>query len=339
MIWRVRARRRTDGLLCGLRPSCGFIRPPLATAASSDCVRSYASAINDWWVVPEMDRRRMMLMTGIAAAAAAMPLPEAQAFPFRPDAPPTDRVPLPTAPPHGASAVSYVFQDEFDGPAGSAPDPAKWIVWNWDVDVYPPLVGHYRDDRRNVFLDGNSNLVIRATHENDDYFSGKLQANWRGLIGHTWEARIKFDCMTPGCWPAYWLVNEDPLPDGEVDVVEWYGNGEWPPGTTVHARSDGHTWEGKSIPELVDGGWHTWRVRWDEDGFKFWRDYVDGAKPYFSWPAKPIRGPGGIFVWPFNNPGYWMFPVLNLAVGGPGAGDPALGKFPADMLVDWVRVW
>jgi hypothetical protein len=34
-----------------------------------------------------------------------------------------------------------------------------------------------------------------------------------------------------------------------------------------------------------------------------------------------------------------MFPVLNLAVGGPGAGDPALGNFPADMLVDWIRVW
>src|ERR1700730_3971901 len=114
MIWRVRARRRTDGLLCGLRPSCGFIRPPLATVAPSDCARSYMSAINDWLVVPEMDRRRMMLMTGIAAAAAAMPLPEARAFPFGQDAPPADRVPLLTAPPHGASAVSYVFQDEFD---------------------------------------------------------------------------------------------------------------------------------------------------------------------------------------------------------------------------------
>jgi hypothetical protein len=313
----------------------------MATVASSDCAPSYVLAFNDWLVVPEMDRRSMMLMAGIAAAAAAIPLPEARALPYRPDAPPADRVPLPTAPPPDAAAVSYVFQDEFDGPAGSGPDPAKWIVWNWDVDVSPPLLGHYRDDRRNVFLDGNSNLVIRATREGDQYFSGKLQANWRGLIGHTWEARIKFDCMTTGAWPAYWLVNEDPDPDGEVDVVEWYGNGNWPAGTTVHAASNGKTWEGKSIPELVDGAWHNWRMRWDEDGFKFWRDYVDGAKPYFSVPPKPIQVSGrpGDMRWPFNNPGYWMFPVLNLAVGGPGAGDPALGNFPADMLVDWIRVW
>jgi hypothetical protein len=105
-------------------------------------------------------------------------------------------VPLPTAPPD-AAARPYIFQDEFDGPAGSGPDPAKWIVWNWDVDVFPPLVGHYRDDRQNVFVDGNSNLVIRATREGDQYFSGKLQANWRGMINTTWEARIKFNCMKP----------------------------------------------------------------------------------------------------------------------------------------------
>ena len=28
---------------------------------------------------------------------------------------------------------------------------------------------------------------------------------------------------------------------------------QWPPGTTVHAASNGKTWEGKSIPGLVDG--------------------------------------------------------------------------------------
>ena len=64
----------------------------------------------------------------------------------------------------------------FDGPAGSGPDPGKWIVWNHDVDVFPPLVGHFRDDRRNVFIDGNSNLVISATREGDDYFTGNVQA-------------------------------------------------------------------------------------------------------------------------------------------------------------------
>ena len=276
----------------------------------------------------------MMMLTGMAALGAALPVPMANAAPLQPT-PPLQ------PPPNAASPGTYIFQDEFDGPAGSAPDPAKWFVQNFDDPVTPPLAGHYRDDRRNVFIDGNSNLVLCATQEGPDYFSGKVLSNFRGQINTTWEARIKFESMLPGLWPAYWLVNQDPLPDGEIDIVEYYGNGLWPPGTTVHAASNGKTWEGKSIPQLVDPAWHNWRVHWGEDGFQFWRDYVDGAKPYFSVPAKPIpvHGNPTDLRWPFGIPGYWMQAVLNLAVGGTGGGDPARASYPAVMLVDWIRVW
>jgi len=37
--------------------------------------------------------------------------------------------------------------------------------------------------------------------------------------------------------------------------------------------------------------------------------------------------------------GYPLFPILKLAVAGSGGGDPAPGTYPAEMLVDWVRVW
>ena len=272
----------------------------------------------------------MLLMTGVGMLGAAMRLPGAWAAPSAPEAPPS------------ATGGPYVFADEFDGPAGSGPDPAKWTVQTWQDDVFPPVDGIYRDDRRNVFLDGKSNLVLCATQEMGTYYSGKLRGNFRSMINQTWEARIKLDCLFPGLWPSFWAVNEDPLPDGEVDIFEWYGNGQWAPGTTVHAASNGKTWEGKSIPGMVDGAWHTWRMRWDEDGFKFWRDYVDGAKPYFSVPPKPIHVHGGApddFRWPFNNPGYWMTPMFTLAVGGVGAGDPAGGTFPASMLVDYLRIW
>jgi hypothetical protein len=273
-----------------------------------------------------MDRRSMMLMTGVGVLAAAISVPEARA-----DVSP-GRVPPPTAPPPDVATQGYIFQDEFEGPAGSGPDLSKWMVVNWDEPVNPPIEGHYR--AQNVFLDGNSNLVIRASQEGTDFYSGRIESVARLTIGHTWEARVKFNCLTPGCWPAFWLLNEDPLPDGEIDVVEWYGNNKWAPGSTVHARSDGKTWAGRDIPELVDGAWHTWRVQWDETGFRFWRDYVDGANPHVSVPAAPIKG-----VWPFNQPGYTLFPIFNIAVGGPGGGDPRLGTFPADMLIDWIRVW
>ena len=275
----------------------------------------------------------MLLMTGIGALAAAARLPEARAYPSPPQAP-VGPVPPPAAP-AGAAAGNYIFQDEFDGPAGEGPDPGKWTIQTWQDDVWPPVQGQYR--AQNVFLDGNSNLVLQATQENDEYFSGKLRGNWRGPIGTTWEARIKLDCLHTGLWPSFWAVNEDPVPDGEIDIFEWYGNGAWPPGTTVHAASNGKTWEGRSIPGLVDGGWHTWRMGWFEDGFHFSRD----GSPYFSVPAKPIpvHGNPSDKRWPFNNPGYWLSPMFTLAVGGVGAGDPALGTYPCQMLVDYIRVW
>ena len=47
----------------------------------------------------------------------------------------------------------------------------------------------------------------------------------------------------------------------------------------------------------VRRGWHTWRVKWDDAGMRFWKDYVDGAQPYFNVPAYSIAD------WPFNDPG------------------------------------
>jgi beta-glucanase (GH16 family) len=288
-----------------------------------------------------MDRRSMMLMTGIGVLATAIRVPEARAYPAVPDAP---VVPAPAAPrPGNAATGAYLFRDEFDGRAGSAPNPANWTVSNYRTPIKKPkgwdrpeFFHQYRNDRRNVFVDGKSNLVLRATREGNTYFGGLVSGNWRGGIGTTWEARIKLNCLTAGCWPAWWLSNENP--GGEVDLLEWYGNGSWPSGTTVHANPYGTALE--THPIGVDGGWHIWRVTWDQNGMYFWEDYVDGAQPYFTLPATGIQDlEQPIREWPFNDPGYTMFPVLNLAVGGAGGGDATPGSYPADMLVDWVRVF
>ena len=118
-----------------------------------------------------------MQIAGIGAFAASMPLPAAYA-----------------APPTGG----YRFEDNFDGPAGSAPDYSKWEPAYAREDMEDPTfwelpenVGQYRDDRRNLFLDGKSNLVIRAAKDGDTYYGGKLFGKYRGGINTTWEARIK----------------------------------------------------------------------------------------------------------------------------------------------------
>jgi Glycosyl hydrolases family 16 len=278
-----------------------------------------------------------MWMTGLGALAAAIPVPEAVASVSKEDAP-AGRGQAPEAPPPGGAAVTYLFQDDFDGPAGSAPDPTKWEVARaresmedptfWEL---PENVGQYRDDRRNVFVDGKSNLVFHAAKDGNTYYSGKLFGNWRGGVGHTWEARIKLNCLTAGCWPAWYMANDNPVIGGEVDVMEWYGNGHWAAGTAVHAKLNGGEHVSHGI--TVDNAWHTWRCQWDDAGMRFWEDYTDGAQPYFSVPANALPD------WHFNEPGYTMFPVLDLAVAGSGGGDPGPGTYPADMLVDWVRVW
>ncbi|MFZ0230291.1 MAG: 1,3-beta-glucanase, partial [Mycobacterium sp.] len=111
--------------------------------------------------MPEMDRRTMMLMTGVGVLAAAAPIPQARAYPRPPAAPPG----------------SYIFHDEFDGPSGAAPDPAKWAVAKAREQIKDPTywelpehIGQYRDDRRNVFLDGNSNLVLRAAKDGPTFY-------------------------------------------------------------------------------------------------------------------------------------------------------------------------
>ncbi|HZQ33190.1 MAG TPA: glycoside hydrolase family 16 protein [Mycobacterium sp.] len=264
----------------------------------------------------ELNRRRLMLMAGFGALAATIRLPEAGAAP----------------------AGNYLFHDEFDGPAGSAPDPSKWTVAKarepmqdptyWEL---PEHVGQYRDDRRNLFLDGNSNLVIRAAKDGNTFYSGKIFGKWTGGIGHTWEARIKLNCLTAGCWPAWYLSNDNPANGGEVDIMEWYGNGNWAAGTAVHAKLNG----GEHVSHTIspDSGWHTWRCQWDDAGMRFWKDYADGAAPYFDVAAHSLPD------WQFNDPGYQMSPILDLAVAGSGGGDPGPGTYPADMLIDYVRVW
>src|SRR5215813_9113765 len=65
------------------------------TVDKSRTVPASASRVR---IVPQMDRRNMMLMAGLGALAAAIPLPQAGG-----------------APPRVSENPTYLFQDEFDG--------------------------------------------------------------------------------------------------------------------------------------------------------------------------------------------------------------------------------
>jgi hypothetical protein len=127
---------------------------------------------------PSMNRRAFVSMTAVFGA---MAVTELTACDIR------------TADP----AVTYAFADEFDGPAGSAPDPSKWGYdvggGGWGNDD----LAVYTSSRANSFLDGKGNLVIRATKNvrtSDDqttiitYHSARLKtfgkfSKYRGSFG------------------------------------------------------------------------------------------------------------------------------------------------------------
>ena len=231
---------------------------------------------------------------------------------------------------------SYTFADDFDGPAGSAPDPSKWGYdlggggWgNGELETYT-------SSRENSFLDGNGNLVIRATktagQRTSTYRSARLKTLGKFSQYHgTFEARIKLDPQE-GTWPAWWMMGANigtvGWPKcGEVNILENFGDSA-DVLTSVHTLNTGGSGTfTKRSSTAVDSSWHTWRLHWAPAGLTFLKD---GAR-YME--VRPSHVPN----WPFSS-GVPMFMLLNLAIGG-GAGSPTRTRFPVNMLVDYVRVW
>ena len=238
--------------------------------------------------------------------------------------------------------MSYAFHDEFNGPVGAAPDPAKWSydLGRWkDNDELET----YTDSRANSYLDGQGHLVIKALRgPGDTYTSARLttQDTFSRNHGH-FEARIKFD-HAAGTWPGWWMIGDD-YPSvgwpqcGEIDIVEVYGQPGWQADSSVHTADDNGNEVSKEaiIPGGVDTGWHIYHLRWDGNTGVI-QFSMDG-KVYLT------VSPGDLPNWPFgsprNEPGGAAFMILNLAVGGDGGGPVPSDFSSATMLVDYVRVW
>jgi beta-glucanase (GH16 family) len=238
--------------------------------------------------------------------------------------------------------VTYAFQDEFNGPAGSAPNPK---LWGYDTGRWTDNneLQTYTRSRANSYLDGQGNLIIKALKSGRGYTSARLltQGKWSRNHG-TFEARIKVDRAT-GAWPAWWMIGDNygsvGWPQcGEIDMVEVYGQPGWDADSTVHVADQrgNDTSKEKIIPGGVDANWHTYRLWWNIDTGNL-QFYKDGAGPYLT-----VR-PGDLPSWPYGagpgKPGGHMFMILNVAVGGDGGGKVPSSFTVSTMLVDYVRCW
>ena len=265
-----------------------------------------------------------------------------------------------------------VWSDEFDG---RELDRSKWDFdlgngfYNYGEDKWIAGWGNrelqtYTRDTDNVFVQDGM-LHLRAVRESRDgfgYSSGRLKSQTRAganLFSQTY-GRFEIRAKLPtgqGLWPALWMLPREHgygswAASGEIDIMEARGA---IPGAVTGALHFGSAWDanasshasyrfptGQSIAEF-----HVYALEWEPGEIRW---YVDGAlyarKDFWWSSARVLAGKGApplseadLHAWPapFDRPFYL---IMNLAVGGDFGGQPdASTPFPAEMLVDYVRVY
>jgi beta-glucanase (GH16 family) len=228
-----------------------------------------------------------------------------------------------------------VFADEFDG---TGVDRTTWTVRDRegrDVDL-----GCNVDSPRNLFQ-RNGHLTLRALAESTPcggagirpYSEAYLDtAATRSFTYGRFEVRARAPRGSTGLWPAFWLRPDDGG-HGEIDVVELPGGTAWQDRATQAIFRDYTPVKQDHRAALPGGavpgdGFHTYTTEWDADRLRW---FIDGV---LVWQRDPGTTPW--FDEVFHKPYHLR---LNLQVGGwPGTPD-ASTVFPADFVVDHVRVW
>jgi hypothetical protein len=232
-----------------------------------------------------------------------------------------------------ASAPTYLFDDEFTGPAGSAPNPAAW--WRTDyctkntqnATCWLPA---------NAFLDGAGHLVLRATPcttrcAHEPYEGGRVQgfsdATHAALAAFAppvhIEVRAEFSGPYAGLWQGIWAVGVN-WQGIELDAQEYRGLVPTQDTCHVHLRAE----RGAVIDTGFDGSaaYHTYWVNYNPDHAVFGVDKLTCGSVSYPTTSQSVAV------------------MLSSDVGvrgtwGGQSGPPPLAAFPADVLVDYVRVW
>ncbi len=249
-----------------------------------------------------------------------------------------------------------VWSDEFNGPAGTRPNPN---VWKFEIGdgALNNIVGwgnsefqYYTDSAENSFLDGAGNLVIRLQDTAPDtdlvcwygpcaYTSARLLTQDRldfeyGRI----EARVQVPGGPSGLWPAFWMLGSN-IPEvgwpqsGEIDIMEYVSRLPYEVFGTIHGPGyQGGASFGNTLTftdTVPNQGFLTYGVIWMPDHI-IW--YVDDVQYHQAVPTDVDPN-----EWVFNHP---FFLLLNAAIGG-NFGGAISGNmtFPQDTLVDYVRVY
>lgn len=264
------------------------------------------------------------------------------------------------------------WSDEFDG---KDIDRGKWDFdigngfFNYAANTWISGWGnnelqYYTREPENAFVKDGV-LHIRAIKESlhgCGYTSARMKTKKRdgsSLFAQRY-GKFEFRAKLPagkGVWPALWMLPQDEkygawAASGEIDVMEARGQEPNKVLGTLHygGRWPTNTHTGKDFIFPKDGtftDFHIYAVEWEPGEIRF---YVDGdhyQTQSFWWSTNKIEGNKGarprneddLTLWPapFDQPFYL---IMNVAVGGQFLGNPdANTPFPAEMLVDYVRVY
>jgi beta-glucanase (GH16 family) len=241
---------------------------------------------------------------------------------------------------------NIVWDDEFNGKS------INTNIWRFEVGNNGGWgnqeLEYYTSNSLNAY-ETNGLLHIAALQQNTNGFSYtsarmKTQNNFSTTYGRiVWSAALP---AGTGMWPALWMLGTN-FPSagwpacGEIDVVEENGTFTNKIQSSLHSgnASDQDVTE-TAIYNLPSGNcatnFHTYMLQWQYGSISF---SVDGNvfETQNTWTSFNSPYPA-----PFNSP---FFLIMNLAVGGNYVGNPAIAQinsgtvFPAQMLVDYVRVY
>ena len=245
-----------------------------------------------------------------------------------------------------APAWVLTWSDEFDGPDGAAPDPAKWVVetggggWgNHELESYTARSQNVHQEKGNLVIVARQESYTGADGIARGYTSARLKTagKFEQAYGR-FEARIKIP-TGQGIWPAFWMLGQDigkvgwPA-CGEIDIMENIGHERSKIHGTLHGPGYSAAHGLTGVHTLPSGrfsdSFHIFAVEWEPNVVRF---YVDSDLYETRTPADVPAGTRWVYDHPF-------FLLLNVAVGGdwPGAPD-ASTVFPQTMAVDYVRVY
>jgi beta-glucanase (GH16 family) len=275
-----------------------------------------------------------------------------------------------TLPDHSSSAVSsrsfaihikpgtLIWSEEFNGAAKSQPDPEVWTYdtgnsgfGNHELETYCAWGSNSApcsSSEPSAYVGGDGYLHVEARKTADGHYtSARLKS--QGLFSFRY-GRFEVRARVPeaqGFWPAVWLLGNniatvDWPACGEQDVLERVNAAKSPDWNEGSVHGIGFTGDvGLGTVYHFAGGanaaeWHTYGMIWGKDKVAYYVD--DPSHPYVTYTTRDLKALQGA-VWPFDD-GQSNFLLINLAIGGDWPKSPdASTPFPAEMLVDYVRVY